>query len=168
LVKSLVNPGNTSWSKQAIQVHGITKDKLNGKPPLEKFFLEFHNFIINLIEKNNNNVIICSHNAPFDQRFFNQSYKKYIKESHRISFNWFNTMALWKEDSTENLKLETIAKFYSISTTSAHDAGADVSILKECLKKKKFIDDQDLFKYLIKNASRNAQTIKRTTSKKKK
>jgi len=130
---------NVPISFGAMEVHGITPDMLEGKPPCQKT-----KAYERLLEFNTPENYIIIHNAPFDLGMLEkEGFKTQMKvidtlrvakhilpdeEAHRLQYFRYK-MELYKEEQKESDALGVVVK--------AHDALGDVLILKLFLSKLK-------------------------------
>lgn len=104
---------NREINQQAMQVHGITREMLAGKPKPEEIMPEFGKFI--------QNSILVAHNAKFDMAFIRH-------EFHRQKLGFNHRYICTLEMSEERLPH---LPNHKLATVYRHLMGANVDILKQ-------------------------------------
>lgn len=122
----------TSYStieQGAIDVHGITVARMKTFQTQEQLLEKFITYLKDLNVK----FIIAGFNVSFDRRFLSSTFSKHNRESEFFSLfelhvhdTYSRAQTVKKLIGSENLKLTTLAKHYSIEIT-AHDAISDIA-----------------------------------------
>ncbi|MBC74516.1 MAG: hypothetical protein CME64_00715 [Halobacteriovoraceae bacterium] len=129
----LINP-LIEIPEQSIQYHNITNDMVRMKPTLKKPLQDFHDFFGNLP--------LIAHNALFDASFIIKGLHE-----HNLSFSRSDifdsckmSRAVYKkrkkEESPENFRLSTLAKFYNLDFThhqALDDAIIGLKVMANCI-----------------------------------
>ena len=142
---SLVIPsGRHEISPQALEVHGITLEKLESAGVSQT---EVDKTALAMLAKHEVSVIIA-HNASFDFRFCETRMSR-----EWAKFNWICTRkdisvtkgpheSTMTKHSARSLALRSLAKEYDISVRGAHDASVDTQILWSLIQAAPTVIDQ--------------------------
>ncbi len=135
----LINPGDVVWNQSAIEVHGITKEKVKGC----KTFVERAKYIFNLF----NNRDILTHNGNvFDIQFLYDKLSN-VNDDYTLRLGDVNVFdTLYIETKISSRKLGELFKKYTGETMedaglSAHDALSDVKATLSIFKKQMTLTD---------------------------
>jgi DNA polymerase-3 subunit epsilon len=121
-----LNPGR-DIEEGAIQVHGLTSERLAQEPTFSQVHLEFLEFI--------RDAELIIHNAPFDVAFLNAELKR-IEAEHRVAdlCRVLDTLALARQmHPGQRNSLDALCKRYSVDNSHReyHGALLDARILAE-------------------------------------
>jgi DNA polymerase III subunit epsilon len=111
----------------ALQVHGLTRERLSGEPKFREIHLEFLEFI--------RDAELIIHNAPFDVAFLNMELER-IATEHRIAglCRVLDSLALARQmHPGQRNSLDALCKRYSVDNSHRdfHGALLDARILAE-------------------------------------
>jgi len=121
--EQLVNPGRPI-SAASIPIHGITQDRVTGKPRIAEVLPAFHEFA--------QDTVLVAHNAAFDMKFLQ------LKEaSTGVAFHQpvLDTLLLSAvvHPHQESHRLEAIAERFNITVLGRHTALGDAMVTAEVL-----------------------------------
>ena len=121
--EQLVNPGRPI-SAASIPIHGITQDRVTGKPRIVEVLPAFHEFA--------QDTVLVAHNAAFDMKFLQ------LKEaSTGVAFHQpvLDTLLLSAvvHPHQESHRLEAIAERFNITVLGRHTALGDAMVTAEVL-----------------------------------
>ncbi len=121
--EQLVDPGR-QIPAASIQIHGITQDRVAGKPRIAEVLPAFHVFA--------QDTVLVAHNAAFDMRFLQ------LKESSTgVAFRQpvLDTLLLSAvvHPNQESHRLEAIAERFNITVLGRHTALGDAMVTAEVL-----------------------------------
>ena len=111
-VDSLIDP-QCPISPEAMGVHHITPEMVDGKPNLEQFMRE-HYYPISDVD------VVCGHRVGFDIGFV----RDYLPEKYKVIDTLKLARSLWP--NLDNHKLQTIRYTFGLEAGSAHRAMGDV------------------------------------------
>ncbi len=124
----LIDPEIEEIPAESIEVHGITRDMLRGKPNLKAVLPRFFEFC--------QNAILVVHNAGFDLSFIKRGMAAYglgRDLPHRV----VDTLAMTKVafPNRQTYKLQDLARDLKIVVNSAHRAKDDARVCMEVFLK---------------------------------
>lgn len=141
-----MSPGMQKVDPKALEVNGRTVDEIFLWPSIYEFHSSLTNWFGEYIDKydSSDKLTPCAYNGWFDYQFLAETFKR----AHDKWFgSWLNhrlidplpvlrfLVAAGLIDSPANFKLSTIAEMLGIDTKGAHDAMADVLMLKQIVDK---------------------------------
>lgn len=142
-------------SDVALEICGITKEKLYGFQPASAAYIQFTSLIkkyINPFDKTDK-LYFCGYNADFDSDFV-RNFLMYNGDKYFGSYFWYPVLdvmqlASWyyvgKRQEFENFKLSTVyKKVLGKPLIGSHDAFEDIKATRELLNF--IVKDFDLFK----------------------
>ncbi len=113
-------------TKESIEIHGITREMLEGQPTIDRVLPGFHAFCAD--------TVLVAHNAAFDMRFLQLK-----EEATGVHFTnpVLDTMllSLVVQPSQESHRLEAIAERLGVSVIGRHTALGDAIVTGEVLLK---------------------------------
>ena len=114
--------------EEVTQINHITNDMVANAPDelsVFKAFLDFLNI-------ENDNVILCAHNAEFDVDFLKSTFKRI---GLNASFSYLDTLKISRSRyiPCENRKLLTLAKYYDLADEQSHRAEDDALLCGKLL-----------------------------------
>ena len=142
-------------SEVALEICGITKEKLYSFQPAEQAYIQFQSMIkrwVNPYDKSDK-LYLCGYNADYDGDFI-RHFLMYNGDKYFGSYFWYPVLdvmhlASWyfvgQRTQFENFKLSTVYKeVLGKPLVGAHDAFEDIKATRELLNA--LIKDFDLFK----------------------
>ena len=131
---------------EAIRVHGITTEMINGYQSPIAAHREFESFLsrYNELPNKTNRYIMAGYNPDFDCRFLNQWYQDITGGPYdywkHLQFSPIDVLPVLRAMRYEGIikipdtKLETVCKYFGIEI-KAHDAMSDIRATRELTKK---------------------------------
>lgn len=111
-IESLIDP-ECVIRPEAMGVHHITPEMVDGKPTLEEFMRD-HRYPLTDVD------VICGHSVGFDCRFV----RPYLPDNFKVIDTLKLARSLWPE--AESHKLQTLRYTFGLDAGSAHRAMGDV------------------------------------------
>ena len=154
------------WTDKAINITGIHPNDILDCPSIYSVIKDFENWSTN---GGKLKPILIAHNANFDQRFFNNIYKKVFPDKN-TKYLWVDSLRIFDKVEFDNksgksASLEALALHYldKSKVINLHDAESDVEILSDLLYLK-FSNKENIIKYCVDNGQEKLQVKRKISS----
>jgi len=127
--QTLVKPDH-QMSDSVIKIHNITNEMVANAPKIKKVLPKFRDFL--------DGSVCVAHHAPFDLGFLAYDFENYNIELPKYPAICTSLLAIARISGTQNHRLQTLMRHFSIDPGAAHraldDARSCASVLYKCLE----------------------------------